>query len=134
MGTLEGGTMILVDRDYVSFIDRIEPPEYVHSPYFANVAQGVLELSIARFRPCWLPREFTTVIVACVYIPAYTNNKARQANAVYRLLDAMGKVIADNGKPLIYICGDPTALTQHRSRQTSIFASSTTNLREARKY
>ena len=105
-GNTGGGTMILVDRDYVSFIDRIEPPEYVQSPYFAKTAQGVLELSIARFRPCRLPREFTTVIVACVYIPEYTNDKARQANAVYRLLDAMGKVIADNGKPLIYICGD----------------------------
>ena len=87
-----GGTMILVDREYVSSIDRIDPPEYVQIPHFANAAQGVLELSIARFRPCRLLREFTTVLVAFVYIPEYTNDKARQANAIYRLLDAMGKL------------------------------------------
>ena len=101
---------MLIDKNFAKSIEHIIPSPYVSSARFRNAIKGRLELTLVRLRTNRLPREYSSILVACDYIPEFNNPQA-QTNAVYKLIYALGETIftkSGNCKSLLYVCGTST--------------------------
>ena len=106
-----GGVMILMSSSYVDSI-KVEPPT---PPITRNWQSeegrlehcGQLEVIIVHAKPVCLPRGYSCVLVAAVYIPEWT--LARQRSSIGQLLHALEDPVtkySGTNVPLIFVCGD----------------------------
>jgi hypothetical protein len=103
-----GGTLILVKESFSKSVKPIPIPEYTPPPWLAESKEvSKVEITMVKIKPKRMPREFSSILAICVYIPEFTASK--HASAIYQLSQVIEQAITNstqNNQPLIYIVGD----------------------------
>jgi hypothetical protein len=103
-----GGTLILIKESFSNNIKLIPTPVYKPPPWLADEKEnGKVEITITKIKPKRLPREYSSIIAICVYVPEFSANK--HTNAIYQLTQVIEQVATNstqNNQPLLIIAGD----------------------------
>ena len=112
-----GGALILVAKSYASKCLPIlnhypPPPSWFAETKRAKEQQAkplAIDLKIVKLKISQLPRGYSSVIAACVYLAEFSNDKARQKAAIYQTTHAIASAAKSSSlgtKPLVIVAGD----------------------------
>jgi hypothetical protein len=116
-----GGALVLVSKQYATKYTPIPNDFPPKSSWLAEEAPLAMDLKIVKVDVPQLPRGFTSVLAACVYIAEFcrvstdskgkktTKPSPRQYGAIKELTHAISsasKASSIGNKPLIFLCGD----------------------------